>query len=94
MAIGLASANTNLSGTANRLVQLYNPSTQTVAWSKMLRNSDKRVNVYFTDSDTKVLINWAETTSGAPRQSFAFLNSADGSFIGDIIQSGLDGGNI
>ena len=61
MIIGLASTNTNLSGTANRIVQFYNPSTQTVVWSKLLHNSDKRVNVYFADNYTKVLINWAET---------------------------------
>ena len=71
--------------TSNRhIVYYYDTSTRTYAWEVVLSNTNKWLNVFFADSDAKVLLTFSDNTSGTDYWTFAFLNSADGALIGNM----------
>ena len=94
MVIGVASTDPSITFTEDHGVFFYDTTAKSYRWSQILTNTDLWLNVYFADSDSKVLIVWADNSLGSAYWTFAFLDSTDGSLIGNMYQQDKTGGKI
>ena len=80
MVLSAASTDSRLTGSENHFVAKYAAATMQRIWFKVLPQSSSPVNVYFADSDSKVLIVWKNNGFW----TLTFLDANDGSQLGDV----------